>query len=259
MFSNDIVLKQFHCWTEPALALQLANMTEQKKNIVGALIFMLFVVTLPVATIVFSKIGLDRYKDIRSEMRYLKDSIRVDFDALNAPDGATLNNGYLKGKLVMTGFYDIDCKGANTTLIQGMKGIQARLEEKDREKILFVIPLNGATLSDSLLTQYRTEWAMDSSQWKWVTNGTPERYKMDPAASCTTVSLLDGRVSRKDKTDNYLSGPLLGDYYDLQNQEDEEALLRHMAVLMPEKKRKSIEYRAEQKLYHSNKDSILNE
>lgn len=233
-------------------------MTEKKKNPIGAIVFMLFIIILPIATVLFSKFGLDRYKDFRSEMRFLKDSIRVDFDDSRPLDGATLNNPYIKGKLVMAGYHRPSCTENLQGLVEGMKKVQGHLSTDDQKKILFVLHL-GAALSDSLAMAYRNEWKLDSSQWKLLSNGTMQRYGAEGEVPCSTIALLDGRVSRKDKSDNYLQGPLLGDYYDLNNQDEVGALLRHMAVLMPAKTRKSIEYRAEEKLYHSNQDSTNNE
>lgn len=230
-------------------------MTE-KKNPTAIVAFVLFIVLLPIATVLFSKIGLDRYKGIRSEMRYLKDSVRVNFEDLVVLDGGRLTNASIRGKLVMAGFNQGNCLPA---LVGEMKGIQQQLSEDDQKKILFVLHLNELNGTDSLIQAYRTQLQIDSSQWKLVSAAAPSRYKIEALEGCATIALLDGRVSRKDKTENYLKGPLLGDYYNLKKQQDIESLLRHMAILMPSKKRKSITYKAEEKLYHSNKDSTNNE
>lgn len=235
-------------------------MTDKEKSPTAIIAFVLFIVVLPIATVIFSKTGLDRYKEIRGEMRFLKDSIRVDFNQVISVDGATLNNGYIRGKLVLTGFANGDCSKKVETLVQEMKRVQERLSAEDQRKILFVLHIDPSTLSDSTVGEYRESLGVtDTSQWKLVEGGTPARYQIEEGSTCTTIALLDGRVSRKDKSDNYLKGPLLGDYYKLQEQLDEEALLRHMAILMPAKKRKSIEYKADTKLYHSDKDSTYNE
>ncbi len=228
----------------------------RKKSPAAIFAFVLFIVVLPFATVLFSKVGLDRYKGIRSEMRFLQDSVRVNFEDLAVLDGGQLSNVGIRGKLVMAGFDRDNCL---PSLVGGMKAIQQRLSKDDQKKILFVLHMNQLELSDSLIQAYRTELQIDSSQWKLVNGAVPSRYRIENLEGCTTIALLDGRVSRKDKTDNYLKGPLLGDYYNLKSQQDTEALLRHMAILMPAKKRKSITYKAEEKLYHSNKDSTNNE
>lgn len=230
-------------------------MTE-RKNPTAIVAFVLFIVLLPIATVLFSKIGLDRYKGIRSEMRFLKDSVRINFEDLIVLGGGHLSNASIKGKLVMVGFDQDNCL---PTLVKEMKGIQQQLSEGDQSKVLFVLHLNERNGADSLLQVHRNQLQLDSTQWKLVNAAKPNRYQIELLEGCATIALLDGRVSRKDKTENYLKGPLLGDYYNLKKQEDVEALLRHMAILMPAKKRKSITYKAEDKLYHSNKDSTDNE
>lgn len=228
----------------------------KKKSPTVTIVFVLFIVILPIATVLFSKIGLDRHKGIRSEMRFLQDSIRVNFEDLTVVDAGRVSNASLKGKLIMVGFNKDNCL---PTLVEEMKAIQAYLSEDDQKKLLFVVHTNQLELSDSLIHAYRTTLEMDRTQWKLVNAALPSRYRIEVLEGCATVALMDGRVSSKDKTDNYLKGPLLGDYYNLKEQQEIELLLRHMAILMPAKKRKSITYKAEEKLYHSNKDSIDNE
>lgn len=228
----------------------------KKKNPTVIIAFVLFIVIFPIATVWFSKTGLDRYKGIRNEMRFLEDSIRVNFEDLTLVYGDALSNASLKGKLILAGFNKDNCL---PTLVEEMKAVQAYLSEEDQKKLLFFVHTNQLELSDSLIHAYYITLEIDSSQWKLVNAAMPSRYQIEALEGCATVALMDGRVSRKDKTNNYLKGPLLGDYYNLEERQEVESLLRHMAILMPAKRRKSITYKAEEKLYHSNKDSTNNE
>lgn len=226
------------------------NQVAPKKNPIGALLFIVFVAVLPIMTVVFSKTGLDKYKNIRSEMRYLKDSTRVDFNALPTYQNTTLDNESIRGQLVITGHWTKSCSPKMPTFIQQIKDLQGQLSADDQGKLLFVVHTDDFS-SDSTwaLEPYLKEWKLDTSSWKFVKGGTRARYQMPNDISCSAITMLDGRVSRKDSTGNYLQGPLLCDYYDLNEQADVEKLLRHMAVIMPAKQRKKIKYRPEKKLY----------
>ena len=221
-----------------------------KKNWLGALIFLTFIAILPVMTVVFSKTGLDKYKNIRSEMRYLKDSTRVDFDALTTHQNAFLGNEMMRGQLIIAGFWTKECQAEVNQLITQVKDLQAQLSKDDQGKLLFVVHTDNFSQDSTWeLQTYLNEWKLDTSSWKFVNGSGKERYQIPNDVGCSTIALLDGRVSRKDSTNNYLQGPLLCDYYDLNQQAEVEKILRHMAVIMPAKQRKKIEYKPEDKLY----------
>lgn len=221
-----------------------------KKNLVGALIFVVFIAVLPIMTVVFSKTGLDKYKNIRSEMRYLKDSTRVDFNALSTYQNVSLNNEMIRGQLVVTGYWNQQCDSKMPVFINQIKELKGNLSKDDQGKLLFVIHTDDFS-GDSTWTiaSYLAKWQLDTNDWKFVEGGAKSRYQMPNDVSCSTIALLDGRVSRKDSTGNYLQGPLLCDYYNLDEQEEVEKLLRHVAVIMPAKQRKKIAYQPEKKLY----------
>lgn len=224
--------------------------TAPKKNWIGALIFLLFVAVLPIMTVIFSKTGLDKYKDIRNEMRFLNDSVRVDFDALTTYQNTTLNNEFIRGQLVIAGYWTQQCDSKVEGFINQIKDLQGQLSEDDQGKLLFVVHTDDFSQDSTwALEPYLGKWKLDTSSWKFVEGGAKTRYQMPNGVSCSTIALLDGRVSRKDSTGNYLQGPLLCDYYDLDEQAEVEKLLRHMAVIMPAKQRKKIKYQPAEKLY----------
>lgn len=233
-------------------------MSENKKNPIAAIVFILFVVVLPIVTVVFSKIGLDKYKDIRSEMPFLKDSIRVDFNQQTVALQAGLSNELIRGKMVFAGFWDQSCATEVDELIQGLKEVQANFKEEDQHKMLFVVHFDEKTLAqDSTwnLQSYVDRWKLDTTQWRFTKGASKAAYQLPTTANCQTAVLLDGRVSRKDTTKNYRNGPLLCAHYDLNDQKVVQDLLRHMAVIMPAKQRKKIEWKAEEELYESTPES----
>ncbi len=225
--------------------------TSPKKNWIGALLFVIFVAVLPIMTVVFSMTGLNKYKDIRSEMRYLKDSTRVDFNAFNTYQNTILDNEMIRGQLVVAGYWNAQCDQKMEGFIRQIKALQGNLSRDDQGKLLFVIHTEDFSADSTwAIESYVNKWQLDTSNWKFTKGGDKERYKMPNDVSCSTIALLDGRVSRKDSSNNYLQGPLLCDYYDLDAQVEVETLLRHIAVIMPKKQRKKIVHRAEEKLYN---------
>lgn len=224
-------------------------MSEVKKNPIGAIVFCVFVLVLPVMTVYFSKSGLDKYKNLRSEMAFLKDSIRVSFDDKEVYGGALLDNEFIKGKLVLVAFWDEACFSNMTTVIDSMKRIQEQLSADDQKKLLFIIQTDGNPQDSTWnVFNYAQEWKVDTMLWKFHKGVDRGAFKMDQQ-DCFNIAMLDGRVSRKDESGDYKQGPLLCDYYQINKPEDIQAMLKHMAVIMPSKKRKTIEYKADEKLY----------
>jgi len=224
-------------------------MSEAKKNPVGAIVFCIFVLALPVMTVYFSKSGLDKYKNLRSEMAFLKDSIRISFDDKEVYGGAQLDNEFIKGKLVLVAFWDQSCTANFTTVIDSMKAIQHLLSADDQRKLLFVVQTEDHSQDSTWnVFDYAQDWQLDTMFWKFQKPVDRTAFKIE-GKDCFNIAMLDGRVSRKDESGDYKKGPLLCDYYQINKSEDVQAMLKHMAVIMPAKKRKSIEYKADENLY----------
>jgi hypothetical protein len=224
-------------------------MSEKKKNPVAAMIFLLFVVGFPVLTVLFSKIGLDKYKGIRSEMQFLSDSIRVDFDNLSTFQNAYLTNELIKDKLVLAGFWDYACKNQMGEFVDSLKSLRNNFSKEDQAKLLVVIHTEDFRQDSTWsLEQSIATWEIDTANWKFTKGIDRGRYKIEKKENCFTVAILDGRVSRKDDSENYKKGPLLCDYYNLKETKVVQDLLRHLAIIMPAKQRKKIEWKGEEKL-----------
>jgi hypothetical protein len=225
-------------------------MSEKKKNPIAAIIFMMFVIILPVMTVVFSKLGLDKHKGIRGEMQFLSDSIRVDFDQLSTFSNASLSNVGMLDKIVFAVSWDYTCKDQMNAVVDSLKAFRNNFNTEDQGKLLFVVHTEDFSQDSTWsLDEYITTWKIDTSDWKFVKGIDRGRYHMETAKSCFSVAILDGRVSRKDDSGNYKNGPLLCDYYDLKDGEMVNTLLRHLAVIMPKKQRKKIEWKQDEKLY----------
>ena len=225
-------------------------MSEKKKNPIAAIIFLMFVIILPVMTVVFYKLGLDKHKGIRGEMQFLSDSIRVDFDNLSTFSTASLSHEGILDKIVFAVSWDYTCKDQIGVVVDSLKAFRNNFNKEDQGKLLFVVHTEDFSQDSTWsLDEYIATWKIDTANWKFVKGIDKGRYHMETEKSCFSVAVLDGRVSRKDDSGNYKNGPLLCDYYDLKDGERGKTLLRHLAVIMPKKQRKKIEWKQEEKLY----------
>lgn len=224
---------------------------KEKKNYIGAIIFCLVIFGFPAVTVYLTKEGLDTYKDMRSEMPFLKDSIRVSFDDLPTYWDVPLSNESVYEKMIFVGFWNAACEQTIPEVVTFLKGIQAKFNREDQQKILFVVQGEDHSADSTWsLDTYVNEWKVDTNLWKFTKKVNTEGYKLaDSNNKCGTIVLFDGRVSKKDDTGNYKKGPLMCEHYNIKDKDTEERLLKHMSILMPKKERKKIEYKAEESLY----------
>ena len=226
-------------------------MTEAiKKNRTGALIFCIFVFGLPLLTVFFSKSGLDRYKDFRGEMAFLNDSIRINYDNSALYWDAKLDNEYIKGKLVLASFWNKACQESIEVVIDSLKKVQSQFNREDQKKMLFIVHVDGYNQDSTWALQpYIDKWGIDTSDWKFTMRYNLGNYQLKEDKNCTTVVMLDGRVSKKDDSGDYKRGPLMCSHYNIRDGKAIQQMMKHMAVIMPKKGRKKIVYKADEKLY----------
>ena len=223
-------------------------MTNIKRNPVGIALFIFFVGFLPIATFFFSKSGLDVHKNIKKEMRYHRDSIRINIDQLVSFDGDVMKNTDLLEKATIVCFWQ-EKEGFEETLAN-IRELQGNFKEEDQIKMRILVH-TGNFSSDSSWAwkNYMNKWQIDTALCKFVKGGNLKQYQFDQQPKNSHVALLDGRVSRKDKTNDYLKGAILCDNYDLSKEEEKKKLLRNMVVVLPKRNRKRLEHKHEEKLF----------
>ena len=203
-------------------------MTTARKNPLTFFFFIVFIIVFPLVTVFFSKSGLDRYRELKSEMNLYKDSIIIDLGS----DTLATN-----GRLVVVGFWEENCKHIDE-LVQHFKAINLEFTEIDRKKIRFLLHSPDFSQdSTRSLNSYINKWAIDTNRWIFKDRAMIEDYKLkDAAASCSTAILLDvkGQVC---------------DRYNILDKKEREKLMQDMVMVLPKKDRKHIEFRAEEKLY----------
>ena len=217
----------------------------EKKKSLGIIVLMFFGLVIPIITVMFSKLGLDRYKEMKAEMTFLKDSLQIKEFDLISQSNQPITKKDADGKVFIINYLDTDCSDAallNT--LKEMKRVQAEYKKEDERKILFLTHLHIAQ-SDSITkaSQYAEKYGIDTSNWKIVTSPQhkiPElvktNYKLSKEMGYSTLAVVDPR--------GYLCN-----HYDLSKEGMTNRMMTHMTVLIPVRDRKHIEYKADKNLY----------
>jgi hypothetical protein len=186
---------------------------------------------------------------MRSEMTFLKDSFRVDFNNLPMIYDEKILNENLSGKLILSAAWNEDCQTPLVSIVDTLKMIQNHFNHEDQNKMLFFLHADNHFQNIAHLDSCINVWNVDTAIWKFSNSAVLADYRFNDQNYCASLVMLDGRVSRKDDSDNYLNGPLLCENYKLSLRKNTLKLLQNMAVIMPAKQRKSIEFKNEEKLY----------
>lgn len=217
--------------------------SKAQKNYWGAAVFLAFVFILPIVTVMFSKTGLDKFKKMKSDITFINDSIRIDLSSLSRSNGDSIKNPSVVNKLIFVVTDQSEC-GNLDLLLDSISRIRSQFNNEDQFKFVFYYLDHKEYLMDSI---NHSSDKIDTSIYT-VLNGSID-FKVKDVETCNSVVLLDGRVSRKDKTDNFKKGPLLCDVYDVRKYQDNQRLMEDIALLMPAKQRKSITFEEDEKLY----------
>lgn len=202
------------------------NAPKKKRNYLLIFASLLFLVGLPVATVTFSKLGLDKFKSMKADMRLLKDStLLTQFDAV-AIQGDTFSADALRGRLVILHLFD-PANPDFTTLLRTQKQFGSKDE---RGKVLFFsMPLQPSNLDTAQLLAANTDpsWYLlphNPNTIAQLKRTNPELLVIDPRG-------------------------YLCDAYALNNEDEYRHMYATISLLMPKQKRKKYQYRPEADLY----------
>lgn len=219
-------------------------MGNSKKSL-AIIALMFFGLAIPIMTVLFSKFGLDRYKEMKAEMVFLKDSIQIkDFDLVSFQDQG-LSKKDVEGKVFIINYVDAQCPETELTqTIEELKRIQKEYKQEDGHKILFLTHLQiPATDSTTTAIQYVQKYKIDTVNWKIAVQPQGNiqelvtvNYKLPQEKLYSTLAVVDPR--------GYLCN-----HYNTADKENINKMITHMTVLIPVKERKKLEYRADKKLY----------
>lgn len=219
-------------------------MGKTKKNL-GIIALMFFGLAIPIMTVLFSKFGLDRYKGMKAEMVFLKDSIQIKDFKLISFENQPITKKDVEGKVFIINYLDAECPEKKLTqTLKELKRIQAEYKKEDGHKILFLTHLN-IPQEDSITTaiDYVKKYKLDTTNWKIaiqpqgnIQTTVTENYKLPKEKLYSTLAIVDPR--------GYLCN-----HYNTEDKENINKMMAHMTVLIPVKERKKLEYRADKKLY----------
>ena len=208
-------------------------MTEEapKKSNRWLVVFVIFLIFVPIITVTFSKLGLDRFKQVRAELAFLPDSIRVEMP--QAWLGERYNPREYQNKAILCHF--LDSKGTNPQAsLQALARLQKALPKEDPARWLIVsyVPAS-APQEEQFLSLSR-----DTSTWKYVViedklwEQELERHGLSQKRDARHLALLTPQ--------GYLAK-----HYDSQDEADFYKITQHLAIIIPKQERKSIEFRAD--------------
>jgi hypothetical protein len=193
-----------------------------------------FLVVVPVAMVLFSKFGLDKFKSIRKDMRMLKDSIQLgNFQSISTQND-TFTQKSVKGRVLILHFWDTPESVATKEL--------QRLQSE------FTIPEDKPKM---LYLSYRL--SQDSNQLVLP--------KLDPANSYFFAQdanldkfLATAKITREQAAYSLVlvnAQGYLCDVYDTRQPEQINAMMRQLTLVIPKNKRKKYQYRADANLYEN--------
>lgn len=203
------------------------------------LIFALFIVGFPIMAVLSSKWGLDTYREIRSEMVLYKDSIQIPDFKLNTHKNQAISKESTNGKMLLVHFApslsDVGVKG----LLGTVQPIQKIFNKEDKRKYLII---SYTMDSVAMIKQEIEKISADTSNWKFIPLDSAQFFALRPQfrvnadSAATSLVLVDSKGK-------------ICDLYDTKNPKSMEKLQTHMAIVVPKKERKKIEYRADKDLY----------
>lgn len=220
----------------------MAKPQNKIRKIIFTVLMLMILIILPLVALQLSRLGLQSYKDTRAEMLLYKDSIQVPNIQTIKANGVAMNRSELKGKIVLTHFYDPSCTNCNA-IWDELKRVQSEYQKKTKNRIhllTYALVADSVDLNSTIIQKND----LDTSNWT-VTKGKltdlnqlmVEGYKIPATEQHKKIALID-------------TAGVLVNHYDGTLEESVNDMIRHIVFLIPAKRdRKKMVYRKEKKLY----------
>jgi protein SCO1 len=137
-------------------------MTFKKK---GFPIFVLFILALPIFSVLSSRMGLQKNRDIMAEINQHNIDLPA-FQLINQSND-TFTKANLVGKVTVVSFIASDRPEENQQILSEMSRIQKELTEED-SLVLLTICLNPIKQNTDILQKYSMEYKADLSKWSFL-------------------------------------------------------------------------------------------
>lgn len=216
---------------------------QNKKGMYGILIVVIMGV-LGFSVLMMSRAGLNQFKALRAELKLYEDSLKIIDTKVMTHSGTEVANAVFKGKIIVAHFYDPSCGDCGKNVWEQLKRVQGEYKKKTTKRIQI---LSHALSTDSVphMQELLRTYDIDTSNWKLLTadsNNMAELldkgYRLEAQKAKSTLVLID------------INGYLVN-YYDPNNKEEVNDMMRHMAMLIPAKQdRKKIKFEREKPLYN---------
>lgn len=140
---------------------------KNSKRIFSIAVIGLVLVVFPLTSVLMSKLGFERGKDVRKELAEYKFGPLPDF-TLTDQNGKDFLRRKLRGKVVVANFVNSDCTGNCATLMEQMALIQNEFVE-EHDLLLLSLSTNPRKDSASVLNAFGDKFGADSTRWHLLT------------------------------------------------------------------------------------------
>jgi len=208
-----------------------APVPAKKRNYIVLIASMFFLIGLPILTVTFSKLGLDKFKSIKSDMRLLKDSLQLQkFDAI-AAQGDTFNAESLRDRLILIHLFD--CQKANPDFTTFQRLQKQFSGKEERGNVFFLsMPIQSTTCDTANIMAKNNL----GDYWFLLPTNASVLQNLKITNTNEQILLIDPR--------GYLC-----DSYAINSDQDYDRMRAAISLLMPKQKRKKYQYRAETNMY----------
>ena len=198
----------------------------------------LFLLVFPVATVMLSKSGLDKYRAIKSDMALYKDSLFLpvlSLPELNRPQGQVLAEA-IRGRAALLQIHGPSLE-ASEAGAGHMRDLQ-KLLHKEHQGNYLLISLFAAEDS-ALIPAFLERHRPDTSHWRIYLAEAEQLADLRPK-----LRLTQGQEVLLLAPDTRLC-----EVYDLKESQNKTRSFQHLGIVLPAQERKSVEYRNDKKLY----------
>lgn len=209
-------------------------MENNSSKILSGVLLVAFFIVLPGVSYFYLQTGLDYHKERKAELDSLGQMPAMIFaDHL----GDTLTTADLKGNMSVLGFFSSDCGDSCQLLMERFQFIQNQFFDYNKLMLLSCGKDSIETLQKKLKLLKANE---DASKWSWLTSNDDEKY--NAFADNFEINYQDGFASQVALVDTSLT---IRRYYDMQNDNDMNRLIIHLAKFAPRPRGKVIQFARE--------------
>lgn len=215
-----------------------------KINKAGLPLFLLFMIVLPVVSMMSSRLGLMKNKEIMSEIKI--HDIDLPSFILTDQSGNLFSKADILSRVTVACFLSEGRDSENQAILAEMRRVQYEMQEEDSLKMMTIV-LNPLGVAKEKLMDYAKANQANFSRWHFLGIDSIQQdslikmaFQLDKHCDnslehCSKMVLIDKR------------GHIMN-YYNALDHNRVNKLMEHIAMIAPKKPRKKIQYKREEEL-----------